>query len=481
MSLNCEEIDLILNEAPLVGMKIQNVYQPTFDSLVLELFGKGILTQYYFSIAHNACRLHPLSTPAPKNERPLRFMECLRSRIRGGTILHAAQISKDRIVKIDIIRANEKGVAERSYLYARLWSGAGNIILVSVEGIIIDALRRLPARNEVSGAAFVLPQQLDSNKQPSKHYVVRDLEGKGTFWQKIEQFYAQNADNLSRSTLLTQAHDRYERKKISIETKLNHLVSKQQEYEQAERFRQLGDILLAGYCPEIQGRKAFARVYDYYENKEILIEIDQNLNPAKNAAIYYEKYRKAKSGLEEIRSEIQYWEKSLNHLDAWLNRLEKETNHLIIAKILRKGGAARSKEKPAFPCQYLDFRGWRILIGRSGKENEDILRHIVRGSDLWLHARDYAGSYVFIKAKKNKSIPPEVLLAAAKLAIYYSKARKNGGGDVHTAFVKNLRKAKEGPIGRVIPYFEKNLYITFTEAEIKEIFQEYQSKEENYV
>jgi len=101
--------------------------------------------------------------------------------------------------------------------------------------------------------------------------------------------------------------------------------------------------------------------------------------------------------------------------------------------------------------------------------------------DLWLHARDYAGSYVFIKAKKNKSIPPEVLLAAAKLAIYYSKARKNGGGDVHTAFVKNLRKAKEGPIGRVIPYFEKNLYITFTEAEIKEIFQEYQSKEENYV
>ena len=106
MSLNCEEIDLILNEAPLVGMKIQNVYQPTFDSLVLELFGKGILTQYYFSIAHNACRLHPLSTPAPKNERPLRFMECLRSRIRGGTILHAAQISKDRIVKIDIIRVN---------------------------------------------------------------------------------------------------------------------------------------------------------------------------------------------------------------------------------------------------------------------------------------------------------------------------------------------------------------------------------------
>ncbi len=481
MSLNCEEIDLILSEAPLVGTKIQNIYQPTFDSLILELFGKGTLTHYFFSIAPNACRLHPLSTPAPKNERPLRFMECLRSRIRGGTILYASQIGKDRIAKIDIIRTNEEGAPEQSYLYARLWSGAGNILLVSAEGIIIDALRRLPARNEVSGATFILPQQLDSNKQSSKHYVVRDLEGDDTFWKRIEQFYAQNADNLSRSILLTQAHDRYERKKLSIETRLNHLVSKQNEYEQAERFRQLGDILLAGYYTEIQGEKAFARAYDYYDNKEILIEINQNLNPAKNAGIYYEKYRKAKSSLEEIRFEIQHWQKSLNQLDTWLHRLENETNPLIIAKILRKGGTARSKEKPAFPCQYLDFRGWRILIGRSGKENEDILRHFVRGSDLWLHARDYAGSYVFIKAKKNKSIPPEVIQSAAKLAIYYSKARKNGGGDVHTTFVKNLRKVKDGPIGLVIPYLEKNLYITFTEAEIREIFQEYQTKEENLI
>ena len=142
-------------------------------------------------------------------------MECFRSRIRGGTILYASQIGKDRIAKIDIIRTNEEGAPEQSYLYARLWSGAGNILLVSAEGIIIDALRRLPARNEVSGSTFILPQQLDSNKQYSKHYVVRDLEGDGTFWKRIEQFYAQNADNLSRSILLAQAHDRYERKAIN--------------------------------------------------------------------------------------------------------------------------------------------------------------------------------------------------------------------------------------------------------------------------
>jgi len=107
-----------------------------------------------------------------------------------------------------------------------------------------------------------------------------------------------------------------------------------------------------------------------------------------------------------------------------------------------------------------------------------VLRHTVRGSDLWLHARDYAGAYVFIRAQKNKSIPPEVLLAAARLALYYSKARKNLGGDVHTAFVKNLRRVKGGPIGLVVPYFEKNLYITFTEAQIRELLEEDHTEEE---
>jgi len=154
MSLNCEEINRILAEAPLDGTKIQNIHQPSFDSLVLELYGHGRLIYYFISIAHNACRLHPLSAPPPRNERPLRFMECMRSRIRGGTILHAEQIAKDRIVKIEIMRADENGLPTRLYLYARLWTGAGNVLLVSNEGTIIDALRRLPSKTKSLARPF---------------------------------------------------------------------------------------------------------------------------------------------------------------------------------------------------------------------------------------------------------------------------------------------------------------------------------------
>jgi predicted ribosome quality control (RQC) complex YloA/Tae2 family protein len=471
MSLNCEEIDLILSEVPLEGTKIQNIYQPSFDSLILELYGQGVLTRYLISIAHNACRLHPLNVVPPKNERPLRFMECLRSRVRGGSIVHAAQLAKDRIIKIDIVRADEDGFPVQLYLYVRLWSGAGNVLLVSNEGIIIDVLRRLPSRNEMSGATFSLSPP-PGNTQPSKRYVIRELEGEGPFWQRVERYYAQSAGHLSRETLISQAQEIFERKKSGIEMRLAQLVSKQKEYLEAERYRQIGDILIAGYSTEIRGVKTFARSFDFYENRELLIEIDPKASPAQNAVTYYEKYHKAKDGIDEINAEIHRWEATRKRLEVWFRRLESETDPLAIAQALRKGGAARSREKPRYPCQYLEYRGWTILIGRSGKENDEILRHIARGSDLWLHARDYAGSYVFIRVQKNKSIPPEVLQAAARLALYYSKARKNLGGDVHSTFAKNLRRAKGGPPGLVVPYLEKNLYITFTEAQIRDILEE---------
>ena len=113
--------------------------------------------------------------------------------------------------------------------------------------------------------------------------------------------------------------------------------------------------------------------------------------------------------------------------------------------------------------------GWTILIGRSAKENDELLRQHVRGSDLWLHARDWPGSYVFVKGRKDKSVPLEVLLDAGMLAIYYSKGRSNGGGDLYYTFAKYLRRAKDGPKGLVLPSHEKNLSVKIDEARIKDL------------
>ncbi|MCX8012945.1 MAG: NFACT family protein [Rectinema sp.] len=478
MSLNCEEIDHILAEEPLDGAKIQNIFQPSFDSIVLELYKHQKAFFYLISIAHSACRLHPLSTSPHRNDRPLRFMECLRARIRGGTILSARQFGKDRIVDFAIIRSGDDGAPHRIHLYARLWSGAGNVLLVGENGVVIDALRRLPSRGEVSGAIFTMPATQSVSGNPQHRYALREIPGEGPFWKKIEQFYAAHSGHLSLDALQSQLRELYGRKMQSMKHRLSALESKLNEYALGERYRQIGDILLSGYIKKTEGTTTFAEAYDFYQQKNLLVQIDPHLDPAKNAAIYYEKYRKARDGKAELESEIARLQASIARFEQWYQRQSAETDPLMLAKALKKGGTVRTRQKEPFPCLHVEYRGWIILVGRSDKENDELLRHVVKGSDLWLHARDYPGSYVFIKAIKNKSFPPEILNAAARLALYYSKARKNGAGDVHVTQVKNLRRVKNGPIGLVIPYLEKNLYIKFTESQIRDILSEHSGEEE---
>ena len=89
--------------------------------------------------------------------------------------------------------------------------------------------------------------------------------------------------------------------------------------------------------------------------------------------------------------------------------------------------------------------------------------------DLWLHVRDYSGSYVFVKARRDKTVPLEILLDAGTLAVYYSKARKNAEANVYYTQVKYLRRIKGETKGLVSPSMEKNLFIRLDEKKLREI------------
>ena len=101
---------------------------------------------------------------------------------------------------------------------------------------------------------------------------------------------------------------------------------------------------------------------------------------------------------------------------------------------------------------------FRIIVGRTSRDNESLLRNQVNGNDYWFHCRDYPGAYVFVKAQ-SRNIPLDTMLDAANLAIFYSKARNSGQGDVYYTQVKYLRRTKNGKPGTVIPTSEKNLFV----------------------
>jgi predicted ribosome quality control (RQC) complex YloA/Tae2 family protein len=86
-----------------------------------------------------------------------------------------------------------------------------------------------------------------------------------------------------------------------------------------------------------------------------------------------------------------------------------------------------------------------------------------------MHTRDYPGGYVFIKGMKGKSVPLDVLLDAANLAVVFSKAKGQKHVDLYYTQVKYLRRAKDGPLGLVLPTQEKNFPVTVDDTRLKRV------------
>ena len=451
MSLNWKEINLILSELDLEGAQIQKAFQPDYEVLALVVYKKGVARTLLFVLTSGVSRFHETFRAVPKADKPLRFGEFCKSRLVNGWIEEAAQIGEDRIVRLVIKRGDF-----RYQLYARLWSGAANIIVTGEDGVILDAMRRLPKRGEVTGGHYA-PQTIPASARPAgKTYTVRDYDAApasaarpaGPFNAAIDAEYAEHGKEMSLDALHEKAEKVYGARIVRIAASLEKLREKEAAFANAGELRVKGEAVMAGLG-------------------EGNVKADIAL-----AETYFEKYKKAKSGLARVREEIAEGERVLARTEARLRTLLAETNPLRLAKLLKtesglsKQGAKQGGDKKRPGLSFMRGK-WLFIVGRDAKENDELLRRHVKGADLWLHVRDIPGGYVFIKARRGKSVPLDILLDAGNLAVFYSKARNNGKADLFYTQVKYLRRAKNGPRGLVIPAQEKNLSITLDEKRLK--------------
>ena len=470
MSLNWKEINLILEELDLPGSQIQNAVQSAFDVLALRLHKKGTTKQILIALSPGACRMHETSQALPKSDKPLRFAQFLNSRIVNSWIEDAVQLGADRIVRLGLRRGEH-----RFRLYLRLWSNAANVVVTDADGAVLDAMRRLPKRGEISGGRYApeaAAQEAAPADRPRREYAVRELPGEGSFNAKIDAWYAGQGGALSLEALREQARRNYEGGMGRLSAVLQRLRAKEAEYAASEQLREYGDLVLANMARIQDGDEWLEAERLSPAAETVRVKLDPRKSPAAQAEQYYAQYRKAKKGLADIQAELRSGEAELRELESALARLLAEDSPLVLAKLLKTGGVKTSpareqdKKRPG-----LSFRrgDWLLIVGRDAAENDALLRRHVKGNDLWLHARDFPGSYVFIKQRSGKTVPLEILLDAGNLAIFYSKGRNNGEGDLFYTAVKYLRRAKNGPKGLVIPTQEKNLHIKTDEKRLKEL------------
>jgi predicted ribosome quality control (RQC) complex YloA/Tae2 family protein len=475
MSLNWKEIDTILGELRLEGSFIQKIRQPNYHSLLFDLYNPdGGRYRLLIELKPGACRLHSLSKdlPADRTGKLQRFAQLLRSRLQGALITRASQLGGERIIRIE---ASHHGEITRVYI--RLWSNAANIIATDAGDTIIDAFYRRPNKREVSGEPCELSALAEGKAPSPAHGRLREsYDHSMSFNAFIESTY----ETETRSVALNEKLEELEGLVSERRRRLTRLIDhKRRELESAGSLEQLKNTAdnLAASAHLIQPGSQWTEVPDYsHDGEPVAVKLDEKLSGWENVEAYYQAYSKAKRTAEHLKEDIQAAKRELE-------QLEQEHAHVLSAEgdLEKQREAARKllhhirpetgrKDSSSAPGLSLQSGLFTILVGRTAKENDQLLRSYTRGNDYWLHTRDYPGGYVFIKYIAGKSVPLQTLLDAGNLALYFSKARSNGKADLYYTQVKHLRRAKGAAYGTVLPTHEKNLAVELDRTRIERLF-----------
>lgn len=470
MSMNWKEIALIMTELPLEGSVIQHVTQHDFHCLSWDLYhpvqGRWTL---YTEIGTPNARMHRSesavsATQGMKTAKLQRFVQFARKHIEGSKITGWKQKDGDRMVTLSL--DNHGTLMD---LIIRLYSGnQANIIVTDSNHIILDLLYRRPGRNETSGKEFQ-----DSSLPPSpKEFTVRPRRSDVSFNRQIEEEYGKKSNDESLQSLLDRVIQKRDKELKSLENTEKSLARKAQENAGYETYKLSGD-LLACSISQIAPHQESIIVDDYSDGGKRTIMLDKRLSPSQNVQAYYDRYQKAKGTWQNSREEYERAKAEFDtcaaHYKAILSPNDDE--RVMIQRLRKELSLETVDRKKTIERPGLAFTSGKftILVGRNAKENDALLRKFVKSYDWWMHTRDYPGGYVFIKGMKGKSVPLEVLLDAGNLAVCYSKAKGQKQVDLYYTQVKYLRRAKDGPLGLVIPTQEKNFPVVVDDTRLKRV------------
>ena len=143
-----------LNEV-LAGCRVEKVYQPDRDEIVLQTRGQGGAKRLLISIAAGAARVHFIDAARENPAAPPMFCMLLRKHVQGAKIAAIVQPAVERMLTIELDTTDEMGVPCKKHLICELMGKHSNVILCGEDNRIIDAMRRIDG--DLSGKRQVLP------------------------------------------------------------------------------------------------------------------------------------------------------------------------------------------------------------------------------------------------------------------------------------------------------------------------------------
>ena len=101
------------------------------------------------------------------------------------------------------------------------------------------------------------------------------------------------------------------------------------------------------------------------------------------------------------------------------------------------------------PYRTYVVEGFEVFVGKGEDDNDYLTFDVAEPHDLWLHVGGGTpGSHVVVRSR-GEDVSPTVIIRAASLAAWYSKARDEKLVDVHWCKASDVSKPRGAKAGLV--------------------------------
>jgi predicted ribosome quality control (RQC) complex YloA/Tae2 family protein len=224
---------------------------------------------------------------------------------------------------------------------------------------------------------------------------------------------------------------------------------------EAWQAREWADALLA-YVRDVPPGVLSIKLPNLYGSGEVEIPLEPNLDAAQNANKLYARARRR----EEVYAKLEEREPALletqREILGLVAKLET-ANEAQLEKLLESSDDAR-QTPPAVGMRFNTKGGFEVLVGRNDKENDVLTHKLAKSLDVWMHVQGYPGSHVIVRAK-NREVPFQDILEAARIAAHFSKAKGSTNVPVDYTLAKSVWRPKGARAGAVYFSHQKTVFV----------------------
>ena len=259
-----------------------------------------------------------------------------------------------------------------------------------------------------------------------------------------------------KNSLLKSYQDQLKR----IEAYLKKSGEKLQELKDSPPPSQLADVIMANLHVFGETTRE-AELVNFYTGEKVKVSLKPNQKPQDLAASLYRKSKNRQLEIDQLEKTLAAKKAQAQSLQSLLENLQKAQDFRALKEFKKehKEDLPSSKTEVSSPFKVFEVEGFTIWVGKSAKDNDEMLRNYVHKDDLWLHARQVPGSHVIIRRKGMPSVPQQVVERAASLAAFYSKLKTDSLSPVIVTEAKFVRKVKGSAPGSVVVDKEKVILV----------------------